>query len=500
MQNDLRSKTIKAISHLGLGSALGKLISLGSTLLLARLLSPADYGLMEIAMMFISFVSFFNEIGMGAAIVQKSNLTQAEVNGCFAIAVASSIVLLVITLLASGPIATFFKHAELRAMISTLALGFVIGSFGAIPEAFLRKEMQFKAIAGVTILSILLQSITSVALALMGYGVWALVWGSLVAAAVCSIGFYLLSPWRPHGRYGIREAVDLALFGMHVTTSRVFWFLYSNADRAVVGRILGPASLGIYGMAFSLATLPSSQITSLVINVASPLFSKLQHERERLNSVVIHMTRGIAYVVYPALIGMLACSHELILVVLGPKWIDCQIPFAALCIMGLVKSVDPLLSQVLTSIGNVKRLAAYTAMCALVMSLAFVAGAWLDGLRGVSAAWVVVYPLLSVKLLRDVSRLTGLSMRAYYRCLLPILAGTLAMAAVVLLVRQLMYSLGLQIPLILAAEVISGALAYLAWIIFVDRNAVQEIRQILIDLGAPAARFERWPFVRASRS
>lgn len=499
MQNDLRSKTIKAISHLGLGSALGKLISLGSTLLLARLLSPADYGLMEIAMMFISFISFFNEIGMGAAIVQKSDLSPPAVNGCFLIAIASSVVLMIITLIASGPIAVFFKHDELRSMISTLALGFLIGSFGAIPEAFLRKEMQFKAIAGITILSILLQSITSVVLALLGHGVWALVWGSLVAAAVCSIGFYLISPWRPRGRYSVREAVDLALFGMHVTTTRVFWFFYSNADRAVVGRILGPKSLGIYGMAFSLATLPSSQITSLVINVASPLFSKLQHERERLNAVVIHMTRGIAYVVYPALMGMLACSHELILVVLGPKWIDCQIPFAALCLMGLVKSVDPLLSQVLTSIGNVKRLAGYTALCALVMSLSFLAGAWLDGLRGVSGAWVVIYPLLSVKLLRDVSRLTGLSMRAYYRCLLPILAGTVVMACAVLLVRQLMYLAGLPVPLILVLEVISGALVYLAWIIFVDRHAVQEIRQILIDLGAPAARFERWPFVRASR-
>lgn len=500
MQNDLRSKTVKAISHLGIGSAVGKLISLGTTLLLARLLSPADYGLMEIAMMFISFVGFFNEIGMGAAIVQKRDLKQAEVNGCFAIAVLLSLVLLLGTLLLSGLIADFFQHAELAAMISTLAVGFVIGSFGAIPEAFLRKEMQFKAIAGVNILSILLQSVISVALALAGLGVWSLVWGSLVAAAVCSIGFFLLSPWRPRGRYGIREAVDLALFGMHVTTSRVFWFLYSNADRAVVGKLLGAASLGVYGMAFSLATLPSSQITSLVTNVASPLFSKLQREFDRLNAVVIHMTRGIAYVTYPALLGMLACSQELILVVLGPKWIECQVPFGALCLMGLIKSVDPLLSQVLTSIGNVKKLAAYTALCALVMSLAFAAGAWLDGLRGVSAAWVLVYPLLSVKLLRDVCRLTGMSMRAYYRCLLPILCGALAMVAAVLLVRQLLYALGLPVAAILLLEIAAGVLAYLAWIIFVDRNAVQEIRQILIDLGAPASRFERWPFIRASRS
>jgi O-antigen/teichoic acid export membrane protein len=500
MQNDLRSKTIKAISHLGIGGALGKVISLGTTLLLARMLSPADYGLMEIAMMFISFVGFFNEIGIGSAIVQRPNLQQAQVNGCFAIAIASSVVLLLLVVAASRPIAHFFHHDELQAMISTLAIGFVIGAFGTVPEAFLRKEMQFKAIAGTTILSILIQSVVSIALAAAGFGVWSLVWGSLVAAAVCSIGFYLLSPWRPKGRYGIREAVDLAIYGMHVTTTRVFWFLYSNADRAVIGKLLGPALLGIYGMAFSLATLPSSQITSLVINVASPLFSKLQQDHERLCSVLIKLTRGIAYVTYPALLGMMACSHELILVVLGPKWIDCLIPFAALCLMGLIKSIDPLLSQMLSSIGNVKKLAIYTGMCAVVMTLAFIGGAWLDGLRGVSIAWVVVYPLLSIKLLRDVSRLIGLPMLHYYRSLLPILGGAVLMAVVVQLVRLALYYAGLPVAAILVLEVLAGALTYALWIIYGDRDAMLEIRQILRDLGINSPRFERWPFVRSQRN
>jgi O-antigen/teichoic acid export membrane protein len=500
MSNDLRSKTVRAISHLGIGGALGKVISLATTLLLARLLSPTDYGLMEIAMMFIGFISFFNEIGMGAAIVQKTDLTASEVNGCFAIAIGFSVVLCLAAVLASGYIAVFFKHPQLQGMISALAVGFILGAFGAVPEAFLRKEMHFKAIAGVTILSILIQSAVGICLALSGFGVWSLVWGSLVAATVSSIGFFVLSPWRPKGRYGIREAVGLAVYGMHVTTTRVFWFMYSNADRAIVGKVLGPAPLGIYGMAFSLATLPNSQITTLVINVASPLFAKLQNDLPRLSSVVLKLTRGIAYVTYPALLGMLACSHELIMVILGPKWIDCLIPFGALCIMGLIKSVDPLLSQVLTSIGNVRKLAAYTALCAAVMSIAFLAGAWLDGLRGVSIAWVVVYPLLSIKLLRDVCRIVGMSMRDYYHSLLPVLYGALAMAAVVLLVRYALYYFGLPVPAILALEIISGVIAYLLWIVYIDRHAMIEIRQIMIDLGMAEARFNRWPFIRQSRT
>jgi O-antigen/teichoic acid export membrane protein len=268
----------------------------------------------------------------------------------------------------------------------------------------------------------------------------------------------------------------------------------------VVGKLLGANPVGIYGMASSLATLPTSQITSLVINVASPLFAKLQNDLPRLSSVVLKLTRGIAYITYPLLLGMMACSRELILVVLGPKWIDCLIPFGALCLMGLIKSVDPLLSQVLTSIGNVRKLAVYTALCAAVMSLAFVVGAWTDGLRGVSIAWIAVYPLLSIKLLREVCRATGLSMRDYYRSLLPALTGAAAMACVVLLVRQVLISAGLPVFLMLALEIASGIAAYVLWIIYIDRHAIPEIRQVMLDLGVAENRLNRWPFIRRAHS
>jgi O-antigen/teichoic acid export membrane protein len=215
-----------------------------------------------------------------------------------------------------------------------------------------------------------------------------------------------------------------------------------------------------------------------------------------LSAVVLKLTRAIAYLTYPALLGMIACSRELIFVVLGPKWMECLVPFAALCLMGLIKSVDPLLSQVLTSIGDVRKLAAYTAMCAAVMSLAFAAGAWLDGLRGVSIAWIVVYPVLSVKLLRDVSRVTGMPIGAYYRNLLPPLLAAAAMCAAVLLLRQCFYYLGMSVPVILLLEIGSGLLVYALWIVYIDHLAVDEIRQVILDLGIAESKLNRWPFNR----
>lgn len=500
MSADLRSKTVRAIGHLGLGGALGKIVSLGTTLIMARLLSPADYGLMALAMVVIGFVGFFNEVGIGSAIVQKPKLSTTEVNGCFAIALIASALLSLLTFLLSGVMARFFGNPKLEAMIGVLSLAFILGAFGTVPLAFLRKELHFKAIAGITILAILVQSAVALVLAWRGYGVWSLVWGSLVSNAVQSVGAFWLSPWRPRGAFDLREAAGLVAYGLKVTSSRVFWYLYTNADKVIIGKVLGERALGIYDMAFSLATLPSSQITTLATNVASPLFSKLQDDLPKLRAFILHFTRGIAYVTYPALIGMLVCSPELVAVILGDKWIDILIPFGALCLMGLIKSVDPLLSQVLIATGNAGRLSAYTLMCGIAMTVAVLVGAHFGGLRGVSLVWLLVYPVLSVKLLYDVCKITGLTMSHYYRALLPVLAATVAMAAVVLLVRAWVLTLGVPTIVTLAAEIAAGGIAYVLWIVYLDRRGMSEIKQVLMDLGISAQRLDRWPFNRANPS
>jgi O-antigen/teichoic acid export membrane protein len=496
MTNDLRTKTVKAIGHLGVGGAMGKIISLATTLVMARILTPADYGLMAIAMVVIGFVSFFNEVGIGAALVQKPQLTQSEINGCFAVALMASLFLFTATNLASGVVARFMGNPRLGPMISVLAGAFVLGAFGTVPQALLRKDMHYKSVAGVALVATIVQSLLCLALAWSGFGVWSLVWGFVASSAVQSLGAFLLASWRPVGRYGIREAMTLVKYGLHITNTRVFWYLYSNADRVVIGKLLGSRSVGIYDMAFSLATLPTSQVTTLATNVAAPLFSKLQDDLPRLREVVLNFTRAIAYITYPALIGMIACSRELEAVILGDKWTDMLVPFFALCLMGLIKSVDPLLSQVLISTGHARKLANYTMMCGVVLSAGMVVGALAGGLFGVSLVWVLVYPMLSVKLLYDTSRVISMKMRDYYATLLGVLRGAVAMAVVVLLVRLAALSAGAPVATTLALEVASGVVAYFLWIVYLDRRGVGEIRQVMIDLGISAHRLDRWPFNR----
>ena len=497
MNQDLRSKTVKAIGHLGLGGALGKVISLASTLIMARLLTPADYGLMSMAMVLDGFIGFFNEVGIGAAIVQKTDLTETEVNGCFSFSILASLLLFGLTALLSWPAADFFDNPALQPMIAVLASNFVFGAIGTVPLAFLRKEMHFKAVAGINISGLFLQSALALLLAWNGFGAWSLVWAFVASSLFQSVGAFYLSSWRPTSLRGLREALGLMRYGLQVTMTRIFWYFYNNADKVVIGKVLGNRPLGIYDMALSLATLPTSQITSLATNVSSPLFSRLQNDRPQLQAFILHFTRGIAYVTYPAVIGMLMCANELIAVLLGKEWMPMLVPFGALCLMGLVRSVDPLLSQVLISTGRARQLSGYTLTCGIVMTAAIIAGALVDGLHGVSVAWVVVYPLLSVRLLYLVSAATGLPMRAYYECLLPVATATAAMAAAVFAARTALLALNLPALPILVAEIATGAVVYVGWIIQFDRRGLGQIRQVMLDLGISKQRLERWPFNRA---
>lgn len=497
MSQDLRSKTIRAIGHLGVGGALGKIVSLGSTLIMARLLSPEDYGLMAMAMVLVGFVGFFNEVGIGAALVQKTDLSPTEINGCFSFSILASLLLFAVTALLSVPAADFFGNPRLQPMIVVLAITFILGAVGTVPMALLRREMRFKAIAGITISGVFVQSGLALLLAWLGHGPWSLVWSFVASTLFQSVLTFYLSRWRPSSLRGLHEAFGLVRYGLQVTMTRIFWYLYSNADKVVIGRMLGDRPLGIYDMAYSLATLPTSQITSLATNVSSPLFARLQHDRIQLQAYILHFTRGVAYVTYPALIGMLMCSHELIAVMLGDKWAAMLVPFGALCLMGLVKSVDPLLSQVLIATGHARQLTGYTLLCGITMTAAIIAGASLDGLHGVSIAWVVVYPLLSIRLLYLVSNVTGLPMYAYYRCLVPVISATAAMALVIFGLRAGLVELGTPVLLLLIIQIAVGAMVYIGWIIGFDRQGLGQIRQVLIDLGISEQRLARWPFNRS---
>ncbi|OQW88769.1 MAG: hypothetical protein BWK72_07385 [Rhodoferax ferrireducens] len=495
--DDLKKKTLQGLLYLGVGKGAGKFISFGTTLALARMLSPQDYGLMALVMVVVGFLEFFNEIGLGSAIKQRPQITPSQLNGCFTLSLLISTGLYAALFLASPAIASYYDNDALSPVLRFIGLTFVIGAAVTVPDALMARNMQFKLFAGIDFVMVVLQSAVTLTLALLGLGVWALAWGFLVAQIFKSLCIFFFSRWRPSKLGEVSEALSLMRFGVTVTYSRLTWYLYNNAQTLIIGKTLGAQAVGIYSMAGTLSSLPSSHITSMVIRVASPLFAKLQHDRQRLNNTLLRLTSGIALINYPVIVGMAITASELVPVVLGPQWLEATLPLQILSLIGLIKSVDPLLTQALTSTGQVNVTARYTTLCAITIPLSVYIGSVQGGLAGAALAMAVAYPLSSIYLFMAVRRYLDLSLMHYLQAVRLPLEACAWMAGIVLGGGQLLTMLGLQnAAILLGVKTTLGVLTYAGFLIYVRPAGLRDCHEVLCELGVPADKLRRWPFSR----
>ena len=497
--DDLKKKTLQGLLYLGMGKGAGKLISFATTLVLARLLSPQDYGLMALVMVVVGFLEFFNEIGLGSAIKQRPEVTPEQLNGSFTLSLIISSTLFGLVYLAAPAVAAYYDNQALGPVMRLVALSFIIGALATVSDALLARAMQFKLVAGIEFVMILLQSGLTLLLAWLGHGVWALAWGFIAAQTLKAVCLVFFGQWRPTRLGDVGAALDLIRFGLTVTYSRLTWFLYSNAQTLIIGKTLNAQSLGIYSMAESLASLPTGHVTGMVIRVASPLFSKLQKDLDRLNNALLRMTTGLALINYPVMVGMACTATELVPVVLGPQWLEATRPLQLLCLVGLIKTVDPLLTQALTSTGQARYTARYTTLCAVTVPTGVLLGSLTGGLSGAALGIAIAYPLSAIYLFRTVRQRVQLSLGAYLRAVRLPLEASAWMALWVLGMAWALREAGLQRDAwLLGIKVVIGVLSYAAFLIYVRRDGLRDAHEVLCELGVPASKLRRWPFTLLS--
>jgi O-antigen/teichoic acid export membrane protein len=493
--DQLKHKTLQGLMYLGVGKGAGKLISFVNTLLLARLLSPEDYGLMAIVMVIVGFIGFFNEIGLGSAIKQRLDINQQQLNGCFTLALLISSLLYLGLYFASPAIASYFEHDILTDILRFIAFTFILGAIIAVPDALIARDMRFKIYAGIEFVTIILQCAITLMLAWYGFKVWALAWGFVAAQCAKTCFILYFSNWVPSRFGNIREASDLMKFGATVTYSRITWYFYNNASTLIIVKVLNPQQLGIYSMAATLAALPTLHITSMVIQIASPLFSKLQQDFTRLNNALLRLTSGIALIGFPIMLGMALTSSELVPVMLGPQWFEAIFPLQILCIIGLFKSVDPLITQAFISVGKANITARYTTLCALMIPIGVYTGAIYGGLIGVAIGLVVTYPLSSIYLFYAARIHLEFSMRRYLKALQTPLEACLIMAVCVFGFEYLSISIGFDSLLwLLISKTLIGILSYVLFLVYVRQSGLKDCYEVLLELGVSKQKINRWPF------
>lgn len=435
-----------------------------STLLLARLLSPSDYGLVGYATVYLGLISLVNELGLSAAIVQQRHLTKQQIAKIGGVSAILGVTLFLLSIAGAPLVASFFREARVQPIVAVLASTFVLKGFQVLPRALMTRELAFRRMAWIDGIEAAILAGSTLILALLGHGYWALVIGSIIGTTAGT----LLAWWfRPHPMSwpsdfaSIRESVT---YGAHVAASRVTWYLYSHADFAVVGRMLGTAALGAYTFGWSIANIPVEKVSAVLSRVTSGVFASAQHDNAAIRRYLLSLTEGLAMVTFPIAAGLALVSREFILVLLGDKWEPAILPMALLVAYSGFRSISLLFGQVLVATGRARRNMHFGVIALIVLPILFMLGArW--GTAGVAMAWIVGYPAVFVPFaMKYTLNEIGLSWSGYWRALWPALSSTAVMIAAVLGARLLLPDGDdtRTMALRLVVSVVVGAVSYAA--------------------------------------
>lgn len=489
----LKKTTLKGMAFLGAGKSAARLISFINTLILARILSPEDYGLMAMAMVVTGFISFFNEIGLGTAIIQRKEISEQQLTGAFTLSILMSLGLYGLVYLGATPVANFYENSIIEPILQVLAITFILGAISTVSDALLNRNMSYKTIAGIEFFSILLHCAVTLGFALAGFKTWSLVYGYIASQLSRTLLLLHCCHWKPTSLGYIKDAIELVKFGLMVTYSRITWYAYTNASTFIIGKVSGEKQLGIFSMATTIADLATAHITSLIRQVASPLFAKLQDDYSALNHALCRLTGGLALITFPMLIGMAVTAPELVYILLGDKWMAAVFPLQALTIIGLLKSIDPLLTQALTSSGQVSITARYTSICAVVVPLAVYIGASKEGINGAAIALSTAYPILMVMLLLLCRSKLQLPVIFYLKQLVTPTLASIFMVLSVMIVGAFLPEHVLPI-LSLLIKVLIGFISYLFFIIYIRTDGIEKVYEVLLEMGLSKHKLSRWPF------
>ena len=496
-RESLTARTVAGLKWSFLSTALQAVLSVLILAVLSRLLPPSDFGLLGIALIFVMLIDTAGKIGVGPAIVQRLDLTDRHIETGLALSLGLGATAAAALWLAAPLIGRFFAEPVLPSLLRALSPVFVVTGTGVVSEHLLRRELRFGRLAAAHLLS---QSIgyglVTIAMALLGFGVWALAAGTLMRHAVFTAVVVAYRPPPARLRWARREAVDLLGFGAGHSLVSIFNGIAQQGGLFVIGRWLGAAPLGLYTRAHRIATLPLDA-GLVLLNVLFPAMSERQRDTARLGTVYLHGVEALSLAALPASVAMVVLAPEIVAVLLGDQWDDAA-PVLRILAVGVVFQVcDSLNVPCIRALGAVWREAARQAVYALLV----VAGAWLGsrwGLGGVAAAVVCAWVAVHVLMTRLALSLLGLSWRCVLRCHLPALWvgawSALALCLVASQVRALPIPAGARLFVELAAWGAAAVTAMYHAPAFARPASVHRVLPHLgLDaMGAPGRRLRDW--------
>lgn len=472
----LRAQTLSGLRWTAGARLAAQVFTWAITLVVIRLLSPSDYGLLAMATVFVAFLAMLSELGLGAAVVQRAEIADADLRGVFGAVLAMNAGLALALVLGAPAIGAFYGEPKVVPVLRVLAAGFLVNAFAVIPDAILQRRMEFRARSLTDLASTVAGSLVTLGLALAGFGVWALVAGSLATNLLKTIAINVLARTLRWPSFGVRNIRTLLSFGGTLTAVQFLWFFFTQIDMVIAGRWLGNELAGFYAVAAHLASLPNQRIAGIVNQVAFPMFARIQHDVDAVGRHVLYGVRILCIAVFPMLWGIAVVAPELVAAVFGAKWEPAVLPLQVLGLVMPLRMINNFVPNAVQGMGRADVILRNAAVASVVAPVAFLVGASY-GLTGLCLAWVAWVPIVFLYGMSNMLPVLGLGFRRLARAMFPSLGAAAVMCVAVVATRAAMPEAWIAAAR-LAILVGAGVLSYAAATALLNRAGMIEAWQL----------------------
>jgi O-antigen/teichoic acid export membrane protein len=476
---DLTGYSLRGAVATIVSQALRFLISVSGMVVLARLLTPTDYGLIGMVAAVTGIVAIFKDLGLDAVTVQRAYITEGQISTLFWINAVVGLLLALATIGISPAVAWFYGESSLTAITATSALAFLLGGTVVQHEALLRRQMRFARLASVDVGSMLVGYATGIVLAWSGAGYWALVFSQLSQSLTRTLALWLFVEWRPRLSAGFSGIGSMLSFGGHLTGFAFVNYFARNLDNLLIGRYWGAYQLGLYSRAYQVLTLPIDQINSPITAVAVPALSRLTDSPDRYRRAYLRILEKIAMLTMPLMAFLIMTSDWIVDLLLGPQWSGVSTIFALLGIAGLVQPVASTAGWLFITQGRAEDMFRWGLVGGALTVTAILLGLpW--GATGVAASYSLMTVVVLIPLLWwFIGRKGPVRALDFYRTIGPPTATVITIILALLVFRR-SNAIQNEVLGVFAAACISGCLTLLVLSAFKSgRAAIRDIGLLL---------------------
>lgn len=352
---DLRDRVVESLLALTTSTAIGEVANVIATLLLARILAPADFGAISVGLLVIGALTVLRNAFVFQTLIHRADRVREAADQMVVLSAAMGVVLCGLAWAGAGALASFFHSPASATVLRLMAVAFLINTIGVVPDTLFEKELRFRRKMWLESARPLITAVVSVLLAAAGVGPASVGWAWVAAYSVWTVGLYWLSDYSPRPRWDPKLLGDLLNYGRYVLGGAVLIFFFTNLDNASIGRLLGARALGYYSFAFLLAYYPAQVITGGVVSsVLLPVYAKLQGQREAQARSLQVTLRWVSYYAAPICVGTIVLGPPALSLVYGTKWVPAFLPLQILAVYGCAHSYFQVIRNLCNGVGRAR--------------------------------------------------------------------------------------------------------------------------------------------------